>query len=68
MNQIKVKDNPGLVRDSHSKAIINIDKEAYNEYKAKRNIQDKVLNLENDIKDIKQVLEDIKLLIVRNNS
>jgi chromosome segregation ATPase len=55
-----VEDNPGLIRDKASKAIINIDHEAYERYKeakAHKASKDKQIeNLENEIKDLKELI------------
>ena len=63
MNHVKVKDHPGLVRDSKSKAIINVDKDAYNEYQNKKLLQSKVINMNEEIYELKQSVEEIKQLI-----
>ena len=55
-----VEDNPGLIRDKASKAIINIDHEAYKRYKEKKAHQvlkdKKIEKLENEIKDLKELI------------
>ena len=63
---IKVKDHKNLVRDSHSRAIINTDKNGYMAYlkkkqKAERleHVESKVYDMQNDIKDIKQMLQQL---------
>lgn len=63
---IKVKDYDHLRRDPHSQAIINIDKHEYVAYlrkqqKAERleHVESKVYDMQNDIKDIKQMLEQL---------
>lgn len=61
--KIAVKDHPGLYRDENSKAIINTDIHALNEYKQKvkminstaENTQ-KINGLEKDISEIKSLL------------
>jgi len=62
----KVKDHDNLRRDPHSKAIVNIDKQEYVAYlkkhqKAQRleQVENKVYDMQNDIKDIKQMLEQL---------
>ena len=62
---LKVKDHPGLVRDSKSKAIINVDKDAYNEYQNKKLMQKKVINISEEIDDLKQSVNDIKTLLTQ---
>tara|TARA_B100002019_G_scaffold178694_1_gene154289 strand:+ start:1554 stop:1766 length:213 start_codon:yes stop_codon:yes gene_type:complete len=63
---LKVKDHNGLVRDSHSKAILNVDKTEYLAYiskqqKAKRleNVENKVFDLQKDLSEIKQLLQQL---------
>jgi len=63
MNKLKVKDYPGLVRDSSSKAIINVDQSAYLKYKNERNVQQKISNMSTEINNLKQSMNEIKDLI-----
>jgi hypothetical protein len=69
MTLVKVEDTP-FVRDTHSKAILNTDKNGLNEYYMKRELakkqatekqQDKARldKLENDMQEIKQLLQFI---------
>ena len=62
----KVKDHDNLRRDPHSKAILNVDKQEYVAYlrkqqKAQRleHVESKVYDLQSDIKDIKQMLQQL---------
>ena len=59
-------------RETHSKAILNTDKKALDEYLIKKEIAKKstektelmnlrIANLEKDVKDIKDILLDIKI-------
>lgn len=60
----KVKDNPGLIRDSFSKALINIDRTGYINNKKRKQIFKKkdaeIAELKNDVqvlaKDNKKIL------------
>lgn len=61
--KLKVVDHPGLVRDSKSKAIINIDNDAYREYQNKKLLQNKVINITDEINDLKQSVNEIKTLL-----
>ena len=61
--KLKVVDYPGLVRDSKSKAIINIDSDAYKEYQNKKLLQNKVINITDDINELKQSMDEIKGLL-----
>lgn len=62
-NHIPVSDHPNLVRDKSSKAIINTDTNAFQQYleaKATRlSKEQKIENLEKDVKDMKKILEQI---------
>jgi len=60
---IKVKDYPNLVRDPKSKAIINMDSSGYNERKQKILVNDKMINMNNEINNLKQSVDDIKNLL-----
>ena len=62
---LKVKDFPGLVRDSKSKAIINVDKNAYNEHMQKKLVKEKMSNMNNEINNIKQTVDEIKDLLIK---
>lgn len=60
---LKVQDHPGLVRDSKSKAIINVDSDAYKEYQNKKLLQNKVINITDEINELKQSMDEIKGLL-----
>jgi hypothetical protein len=60
----KVKDHKGLIRDMNSKAILNVDNEALVEHRNRKNVMkniidnsNKIEKLENDVNDIKQMLQ-----------
>lgn len=62
-NYAKVKDHRGLVRDMHSKAVLNIDTEALMDHRKQKatmkNIienSNKIDKLENDMLEIKEML------------
>jgi carbamoylphosphate synthase small subunit len=62
-NYAKVQDHNDLVRDMNSKAILNIDQEALENHRRKKSVMkslvennQKVKELENDVKEIKQML------------
>ena len=61
--KLKVKDNPGLVRDSKSKAIVNVDVNAFSEYQNKKTIQNKMINMSEEINDLKQSMTEIKTML-----
>ena len=71
MKEISIPETK-FVRDNHSKAILNTDKKALDEYLIKKEIAKKstektelmnlrIANLEKDVKDIKDILLDIKI-------
>lgn len=63
MMKLKVEDFPNLVRDSKSKAIINVDEASYNKYKNEKLLQNKVINITEEINDLKQSVNEIKSLL-----
>jgi len=61
-----VKDSPGLVRDTQSKAILNTDNSALNKYKQERDFKIKLAQvvadndqLKSDVNSIKSTLQSI---------
>jgi len=73
MTIVAIKDHQHLVRDTTSKAVLNTDIAALNEYKAKKQLlqkeqQDKLetkerlAKLESDMQDIKNLLIEIAAL------
>jgi len=74
---VKIKDNKGLVRDIHSKAVLSTDKTALNEYLMKKELSRKqnaekeemkmrMEQMEKDMQIIKSLLLDIAE--VKNNA
>lgn len=61
--KLQVKDNPGLVRDSRSKAIVNVDVSAFSEYQNKKTMQNKMINMSEEINDLKQSMTEIKTML-----
>lgn len=61
--KLKVKDQPGLIRDSNSKAIVVEDRDAYNAYIHERHMRNKVFSAESEIANIKDELGEIKALL-----
>lgn len=73
MTLVGIKDNALLVRDTHSKAVLNTDKNGLNEYLMKRQLAKQELEeknetkmrlaqLETDMRDIKNLLVEIAAL------
>lgn len=72
---VKVKDSPELVRDTNSRAILNTDRKALQEFntqrekilaqrRAQENTEKRLDKLENDIGELKNIL----LGLVRSNN
>lgn len=66
MKYIKVKDHPGLVRDSGSKAILNTNKTELDKYRDERDRKlraakaiDEVEKLRSDVDEIKEMLQQL---------
>jgi len=70
MQTLKVKGHENLVRDTYSKAILNTDRKALEEYHRQREIirkeieekkemRDRVANLENNMQEIKSLLLEL---------
>lgn len=68
--KVKVKDRPDLVRDSFSKAIINVDRNGFAQYKAQKRLLKekdlKIASLENTVKEIKEQQAEILALLKSN--
>ena len=59
---LQVEDNPSLVRDNLSQAIINIDYEAYERYMEKKKHQ---LSKDQEIVNLRKEIEDLKNMIYK---
>ncbi len=59
---LQVEDNPSLVRDNLSQAIINIDNEAYERYMEKKKHQ---LSKDQEIVNLRKEIEDLKNMIYK---
>lgn len=73
MSVVAIKDHQKLLRDTHSKAVLNTDRNALQEYYAKREILKKeqeeksetkmrLAKLETDMQEIKDLLIEIAAL------
>ena len=64
---LKVEGHSYLLRDTDSNAIINVDKKGHGKYLALRRLKEKdvarVDSLENDVKELKSDISDIKDMI-----
>lgn len=69
MNYLKVKDDPGYVRDSVNNGLLNVDNSglrAYKKQKQARLNQTKTINdLTVDVNQLKQDMSEIKDLLVK---
>lgn len=66
---LKIKDNPDLIRDPISKAIISIDETGYETYLKKRESNriksEQLLQNSKDIESLKNDMSEIKKLLVQ---
>ena len=65
MKYAKVKENPELVRDMDSKAVLNTNLTALQAYKKKREKQQEIESAIDDINNMKQDINDLKTLMQR---
>jgi len=65
----KVENNPGYLRDMSTHGIINVDNNALQAYRRKREFEKKqtstVSALSEDINNIKQEMQDIKIMLAK---
>lgn len=59
MNLYRIDDEPDLVKDMDSKAILNTNYASYLEYRKKQKMEYEIQHLKNDVGDIKQMLNSI---------
>jgi hypothetical protein len=65
MKYAKVKENPELIRDMSSKAVLNTNQTALQSYKKKREKQNEIQSAVSDINNMKQDINDLKVLMQR---
>jgi hypothetical protein len=65
MKYAKVKENPELVRDMDSKAVLNTNLAALQAYKKKREKQQEIQSAVDDINNLKQDVNELKVLMQR---
>lgn len=67
MKKIKIKDEFNLFRDSSTNAIVNTDMQSYNNYVSSKKIKEeeskKIESIENEIINVKNDLNEIKELL-----
>lgn len=59
----KVKDHNNLLRDPHSKAILNVDREKLLNHKNKNKVRDDIQHLSDEITSLKNDFQEIKFLL-----
>lgn len=59
----KVEDFSQYEKDSFSKAVVNVDKQSLSGYKLQREKFKKTFALEDEVKHLKEDLQEIKLLL-----
>jgi hypothetical protein len=66
MEYVKIKDSPSLIRDLHSKAILETNMNAVQRYEQQRklfdernNQKEEIINLKEEVSEIKQMLKII---------
>jgi len=57
---IKVKDNPDLVRDAESKAILACDSVKLQEHRARKNFMTDLMKQGEEVRELKQEINEIK--------
>ena len=64
---MKVEGHPNLIRDENSNAIVNTDSSEYTNYLSlrarKKHGGDRIDNMENDLKSLKDDINEIKTLL-----
>ena len=61
--QLKVENYPDLVRDSKSKAIINVNRNAMAEHMSKQQMKESIQNLNQEMASLKNDFREIKVLL-----
>jgi hypothetical protein len=65
MKYAKVKENPELIRDMNSKAVLNTNLTALQAYKKKREKQQEIQSAVDDINNLRQEVNELKTLMQR---
>lgn len=61
----KVKEHRDIIRDMNSKALLNIDREAYEAHKSRRIQQQKTQKVIQDVEELKKDVSEMKDLLHR---
>lgn len=62
--KLKVKDVPGLYRDSKSKAIISEDQRGYSSYMQERQLRQQFQDVKQDVNKLQGEIGDIKNMLL----
>ena len=60
-----VTDDPNYNRDPKSKAILNVNQLAFEEYRLKRNLQNRINTLEGDVQGLNDKLDNVLNLLTK---
>lgn len=58
-------DDPNYNRDARSKAILNVNQAAFEEYRSKRNLQNRINTLEEDVQSLNNKLDNVLNLLTK---
>ena len=61
--KLKVRDCPEYIRDSNSKAIVNLDTKAFEIYRQEQLLRNNMRNLYEEVSELKNEMGDIKELL-----
>jgi hypothetical protein len=61
----KITDNPKLIRDTFSQAIVTTDNDALAAYKAKKRQSRQIQDMSEDINNIRDEMRELKSLLVQ---
>ena len=61
----KITDNPKLIRDTFSQAIVTTDNDALADYKAKKRQSRQIQDMSEDINNIRDEMRELKSLLVQ---
>lgn len=65
MNTLIPTDDPNFVREQSSNAILNTNRIAFEEYKQKRNLQNRINKLEENVNVLNDKLNDVLNLLTK---
>lgn len=65
MNTVKVKDEPGLVRDTETNAVLSTDLKGLQAYKAQKRRMQKVDELSDNVEELNKKMLNIEKLLTK---